>query len=298
MNGNYIKGLVSVVIPTYRRSNSLVKAINSVVNQNYSNIEVLVVDDNSKESQDSKFVRSIIDGYKEDSRVKYVSPNRHINGAAARNYGIKEAKGEYIAFLDDDDEWIRNKLSMQVAYLRNNHSVKGVSCLYTIKKQGKVIRMCKPYSNNNIHRKIFSRDIAVFTSTTMFRHEYIVLSGGFNEKLIRHQDLQMLLDFTAAYEFDVINKYLVVINSDSDINHPDVNKLIKIKELFFEICSKHLDLYNESEKKAILSAHYFEIILSAIKEKKIEVVLKYLYKIGIDADSYRNLLLRWKNRRR
>ena len=98
----YTPGLVSVVIPTYKRSDTLERAINSVHNQTYRDIEILVVDDNVPGDAYSQSVKRLIDRLAYDN-VTLVTQPRHINGAAARNAGIRKSKGEYISFLDDDD---------------------------------------------------------------------------------------------------------------------------------------------------------------------------------------------------
>ena len=107
-----VKGMVSCIIPTYRRSDSLIKAINSVLAQTYKNIEVIVVDDNDPDDKYSIMVQDKLATIK-DERLRYIKQERHKNGAAARNTGIKASRGEYIAFLDDD-EWLPEKLEMQI----------------------------------------------------------------------------------------------------------------------------------------------------------------------------------------
>ena len=123
--------LVSVVIPTYKRSDTLSRAIESALNQTYQKIEVIIVDDNEKGSLESKKVQEVLQKY--NNRVMYINPEKHINGAVARNYGIKKANGDYIAFLDDDDEWKEDKIKKQLDYLKEK-DVDGVSCLYDYKK--------------------------------------------------------------------------------------------------------------------------------------------------------------------
>jgi glycosyltransferase involved in cell wall biosynthesis len=112
--------LVSVIIPTYNRVYFLEEAILSVVNQSYTNIEILVVDDGSKEN------------YAEQICTKFENCSYLFkkNGglSSARNYGVKKAKGSYIAFLDDDDYWRRDKLEKQVVVLNNN---KDIDCVHS-----------------------------------------------------------------------------------------------------------------------------------------------------------------------
>ena len=125
----YTPGLVSVVIPTYKRSETLERAINSVRNQTYRDIEILVVDDNVPGDAYSQSVKQLTDRLAYDN-VTLVTQPKHINGAAARNAGIRKSKGEYISFLDDDDLIFPDKIEKQVAALKKmDESVGGVSCL-------------------------------------------------------------------------------------------------------------------------------------------------------------------------
>ncbi len=130
----YEKGLVSVVIPTYKRSTMLTRAIRSVVNQTYKNIEILVVDDNEPGDEYSIAAKDLINNLNY-SQVRLVTQPKHINGAAARNAGIREAKGEYICFLDDDDLYMPNKIERQLEELsKKSNEVGGVSCLKIFSK--------------------------------------------------------------------------------------------------------------------------------------------------------------------
>ena len=99
----YIAGLVSVVMPTYKRSEMLSRAIDSVLAQTYTNIELLLVNDNEPGDEFTKDLQQRVAVYSTDSRFKLILQEKHVNGAVARNVGIRQAKGEYIAFLDDDD---------------------------------------------------------------------------------------------------------------------------------------------------------------------------------------------------
>lgn len=113
----YIAGLVSVVMPTYKRSEMLSRAIDSVLAQTYTNIELLLVNDNEPGDEFTKDLQQRVAVYSTDSRFKLILQEKHVNGAVARNVGIRQAKGEYIAFLDDDDWWEPNKLEEQIKEL-------------------------------------------------------------------------------------------------------------------------------------------------------------------------------------
>ena len=108
------KGLVSIIIPTHNRAKMVQRAIQSVFQQTYRNVEVIVVA-NGCVDDTSKIINDCIKKYK---KIKFLEYQESLGGAEARNKGIHIAQGEYIAFLDDDDEWIETKLEKQVNILK------------------------------------------------------------------------------------------------------------------------------------------------------------------------------------
>lgn len=292
-----IKGLVSCIVPTYKRSDSLIRAIESILEQTYEKIEVIVVDDNNPNDKYSSIVQEQLKLI-EDSRLRYIQQEKHINGAVARNIGIRESKGEYIAFLDDDDEWLPNKLESQIQMLDENPEFSAVSCLYTYYYDNKPIRKCQPYNSNNLHRKVLDRSVSICTPTVVFRKVALDKSGYFDESLTRHQDLQLFLDYLVDNKMIVLPEYHVLIHTEIGGNRPTVENIEQIKSHFFKKMDHHFKRYNIKEQKSIYAAHYFEIILIALREKKIKPILKYLFKIGWNLDAYNSLFQRYKGRKK
>jgi glycosyltransferase involved in cell wall biosynthesis len=109
--------LVSIIIPCYRDSKTLLSAIQSLYHQTYSNIEIIVVNDASPETVEIEEVIARHPG------IVYIKNNVNVGLAAARNVGIKNSKGEYIAFLDADDEWHPRKLELQMKYVAENSAI-------------------------------------------------------------------------------------------------------------------------------------------------------------------------------
>lgn len=107
---------VSVVLPTFNRSDVLATAIDSVLSQTYSELELLVIDDASSDN-----TAEILNSYK-DTRLRVISLAENVGASAARNIGMKHAMGEFIAFQDSDDEWISTKLEKQVGVLTADHA--------------------------------------------------------------------------------------------------------------------------------------------------------------------------------
>ena len=109
--------LVSVIIPYYKNKKFIKNSIMSVIKQTYTNIQIIVIfDENSKE--DLKFLQKIT---KLDNRIKLLVNKNNIGAGYSRNNGIKHAKGKFIAFLDSDDTWKKNKLNFQINYMKKNN---------------------------------------------------------------------------------------------------------------------------------------------------------------------------------
>ena len=289
--------MVSCIIPTYKRSDTLTRAIDSVLCQTYEALEVVVVDDNIPGDEYSQNVKRALEKYSANPRVRYIEQEKHINGAVARNVGVKEAKGEYIAFLDDDDEWLPNKIERQVEVMEAE-KVEGVSCLYKIYNNGQQTGKCPAYDSEELQFKVLARQVAIFTSTFMCKKECFLSFGGFNPKLLRHQDLQLFTDFLNNGNIYPINEYLVILHTDSEINSPNTEKMIKVKQAFFEAVQETVNKYDNSAKRRIKKAHYFEVVVSAIREKKIKTAMKYLAKIGPDYYAFKDVMNRYKARKK
>jgi glycosyltransferase involved in cell wall biosynthesis len=184
---------VSVIIPTYNREKLIGRAIESVLAQTYTDFEIIVVDDGSKDN-----TKVVVQQYK--GNIKYVyQPNG--GSSSARNRGIKESTGEYIAFLDSDDIWIQEKLAIQVDILDRNKNI-GIVCsrMPIFDKEGRQIGF-KPQEHIG---KDFNELIAQWgdlpTSTVMTRRECFDKAGLFDTSLKTVQDFDMWLRIARQYD--------------------------------------------------------------------------------------------------
>lgn len=115
-----LKDKISVIIPTYNRGKSIIQSINSVLEQTYHNLEILIVDDCS--TDDTEYLISKID----DPRVKFIKLKENKGASFARNIGIKIATGKYISFQDSDDIYKTNKIEKQYIELYNLHIINDI----------------------------------------------------------------------------------------------------------------------------------------------------------------------------
>jgi len=113
----YTEELVSIVMPSFNSENIIEDSINTVLNQTYSNWELLIVDDCSSDNT-VEIVRKIA---KKDKRIKIIELDKNSGAGIARNQSIKQAKGKFLAFLDSDDLWMSNKLERQINFMNENN---------------------------------------------------------------------------------------------------------------------------------------------------------------------------------
>ena len=253
------KNLVSVIIPTYRRSEKLPRAIKSVLNQTYSNVEVLVVSDNEPDDEYTAEAKRIVDSFN-DTRLKLVTQIHHKNGAAARNAGIKASTGNYIAFLDDDDFWDKEKLALQVPVLDSlDSSFGGVSCLNKIFMNGKLNCVQLGYRSGYLYKRILLCMLAVSTDTVVLRREALFDAGLYDENLLRNQEVQLFTFFTSKYKIKLIDKYLCNVDIDDNRNRPTPEKYINIKENFFKSVSPIVLKFNWFMRYNIRVINFFEV---------------------------------------
>ena len=106
--------LVSIIMPSWNTGNFIAESIQSVINQTYKNWELIIVDDCSTDNTDE-----IVSFYK-DQRIKYLKNEKNSGAAITRNKALREAQGEWIAFLDSDDLWAPEKLEHQINFMKNN----------------------------------------------------------------------------------------------------------------------------------------------------------------------------------
>lgn len=196
---------ISVVIPAYNAMAYLPEALDSVLSQTLEDYEVLIVNDGSSDSIEEWFSEV------KDSRVRLISQkNRGLAGA--RNTGIKESKGEFIAFLDADDRWHKTKLAKQVSVLESSHSL---GLVYTwmslIDQNGTPTgRLVRNQTEGRVWEYLLVRNCVGSGSTPMVRKACFDAVGCFDENLGSYmEDRDMWLRIAPLYEFAVIKEVLV-----------------------------------------------------------------------------------------
>lgn len=272
--------LVTIIIPTYKRSDMLDRAITSVLNQSYKEIEIIVVDDNDEESVYRKNTEKLMGKYDSCSKVRYIKHKKNINGAAARNTGIKVANGAYIGFLDDDDEFLADKIREQVYKLDNSSEDYGaIYSGYCVIRGSKVISNVISTYNGDLSKELLLMEWGTGSgSNVLFKKEVFDNIGLFDEKLTRHQDWDILLRTLDKYKLQVIDKPLLKIYKDSRINIPNADKFVEIKNYFLKKFDYKIESFGEECKKNILKKHNLELVIAYLKNKKYSMAIEYYRK--------------------
>ncbi len=269
--------MVSVIIPTYKRANYIQRAINSVLNQTYYDIEIIVVDDNNPNTQERKDLENIMKNYKDNNKIIYIQHEKNKNGAAARNTGIKIAKGEYITFLDDDDFFLKDRIEKLVDVLNNNLEYNGAYTGCLICNNKKVIRTTEAKRSGNLQLEMLKQKSFFGTGSNLFiRREVLREINGFDESFKRHQDLEFMVRFFEQNKIVGINEYLVVKNQDSRINSPNMAENIRLKEYYLDRFETQIQKFNKNE---IYGEAYFQLLLLAIQSKDKKNYMEILEKL-------------------
>jgi glycosyltransferase involved in cell wall biosynthesis len=198
---------VSIIIPVFNRSRLVHRAIQSVLNQSYKNFELIVVDDGSSDNLVSSLSRI------KDARLRLVSHTENKGTSAARNTGIFEAQGQYIAFLDSDDYWLPNKLACQLEFLLSSNDEVRLCCTaYKIVSQrhpkGEIY-----FGKPTITEKDMLQGCRVSPGTTLLAERGLFDEvGPMNEKMSRLEDWDWLLLCLRVTNIKTLNVVLSVVD--------------------------------------------------------------------------------------
>lgn len=194
--------LVSVVIASYNMAQYLPLAVRSVLDQTYTNLEVHIVDDGSTDN-----TRKVMEQFSNDPRVHY-HYQKNSGQASAKNRGINESRGEYIAFLDADDIWLPQKLEKQLPLFRSDENIGVVYSYFKyIDEYGSITHTPELYCfRGRITGPLLIKNFIPF-NTTVVKRECLERMGYFDESLPMGIDYDLWLRISTEYQFDYLPEY-------------------------------------------------------------------------------------------
>lgn len=215
---------ISVVIPTYNREHSIAKAIECVLNQSFQDFEIIIVDDGSQDSTEK------VVGQFNDSRIRYFAHSQNKGEPAARNTGVIAAKGEYIAFLDSDDEWLSKKLEIQLNIHEQIPDEISASCTgyyLHLTNLGIILNKIPRCSGSSWYKYLllFGCDLGPGTTMLVKKQAYHEV-GYYDESLIRSPDWDWLIRYVKKYKLVVVEELLAHVYYSNPENPHALKKSI------------------------------------------------------------------------
>lgn len=271
LDRDYKKGLVSVIIPSYNRAFSIGRAIQSVLDQTYKNLELIIVDDGSTDNTEE-----VVKDFK-NPQIRYIKHKQNKGGGAARNTGIKSAKGEFIAFLDSDDQWLPSKVRKQLDIFQNSPEQTGVvfcGVYYVDYKSGKIIDTIEPDYRGDILDVILNRGSGPSLPAAVVKRECFNKAGLFDERFPSYQDADLWVRIAKLYQFDYAKECLVKFSRNHKQISTDEEARITGRELFLDKYSNLLPRLTKSKLHYMIGNAY--CLQNDIKKGRINLLMSII----------------------
>lgn len=300
---NLNKPLVSVVIPTYKRPDMIARTIQSIRQQTYENIEVIVVDDNGANSDMQLKTGEALSSFVSD--ITYLVHDCNKGGSAARNTGWKAAKGQYITFVDDDDELVKSKIEKQVECLENLDESWG--CCYTayeLKKENGEYQRSSESRSGNCYVDALMRTMFMGSGSNLFLRKSVVDEiNGYDESFVRNQDIEFLARVCEKYKIAFIDEVLLTIYQEGNRPKRTLEKIEEINKHYLSKFESKINALEYTEKErvmAVITLERFRLYLykkrlfeglqllkeNNVKMKYIFRYIKYLVRRKVTHESY------------
>lgn len=281
---------VSVIVPTYKRNRYITRALDSILEQDYPAIEIVVVDDNGEGSEDQLATEKTLQSYIDNNRIVYVKNKQNVGGAIARNNGIKASSGEYITFLDDDDVYLPGKISIQVQEMENNGWDLCVMDGETYNNKGeRLSHKVQPIENGMSQKEILKAHITKHitgTNVFMYRREALLRIGMFDQISAGQEFMLMQKSITHKLKIGVIHKVYVHFHMDGQERISTRLSKIEGLRLVYEEKKKYFKLLTKDERAYINSKHHGTMFYMYYTNKKYLYALFELVRAFISSPKY------------
>lgn len=291
---NSEKHKVSVIVPTYGLPKFLSGTIDSVVNQTYSNIELIIVDDNDPDSPARDKTEKLINDYHAKGiQITYIKHPKNLNGAVARNTGIQVAGGDFIAFLDSDDEYLPTRIEKLVSTIEKQDG--GYIGVYTgceFRVGGKEHSVYTEVKSGSFLVETLACEFMFCTGSNIFvKREVIEELGGFDERFTRHQDYEFLVRLFERYSLIGLQEVLVIKNNEN-FNLPNPFKMAQIKEQYIEKFKYLIAKLTPEEKAYVFQCNSLAIAEQAFRVGQRKLGFSHLKKARESSSMSLNRYLR------
>lgn len=258
-----ISKLVSVIITTCNGTKKLVRAVESVLNQTYKNVETLVVDDNGKNTPKQIETGRLLSDYIENGRIKYVVHDVNRNGAVARNTGVCNSQGVYLAFLDDDDFYLPERIEKMIQVVEEQKADMAYSDILFVKNSD-IVNIMRVSDKGFSYQDLLENQSLLGTGSNIFVKRDIYLRvNGFDESFFRYQDVEFMIRALHFGTIRGVNECLVAKDITDVRFYPKYEKFCAAQKMFFEKFAKDISELESSKKRTAIYAKRTELYYSA-----------------------------------
>lgn len=279
---------VATIIPTYKRPEALNRSIESVLKQTYNNIEIFVVDDNEPNSKYRIETENVMKDYIQIDNVKYVKHSKNKNGSAARNTGIRVSDSDYVAFLDDDDEFLPDRIDKLVKKMEDLEEEWGACYTSYIKySKNNKVQYSKEKREGYLFIEALMRSIYIGSGSNLFvRRSAINKINGFDESFNRNQDLEFLARLLRYYKLAYIDSCSLLIYSEGKDTKMSYERIKEIDNTYTSKFKPMIDTLDKKEREKVYTMFaldsfkysiYYKCISKGIKEINENNVSPYVF---------------------
>lgn len=282
--------LVSVIIPSYGGGQYLARSITSVLEQTYKNIEILVVDDNGKGTDNQLMTQEVVNQFSKHENVKYICHPVNKNGSAARNTGFLYSKGEYIALLDDDDIYYPEKIQRQVeAFDKLSEDYGLVYCGVSICRNGKKIGERKALNSEDWMYDLLIHNRTIGSSSLLIKRRVWEQLKGFDESFWRHQDYEFTARVASVCKIGIVDYIGFQYNQEFRNSPKNPGQARLYREHYLEKMKPYIDQLSKEKQRKVVLENRMEVAAGYLKSKDLVGFIKYF--IDVKAGIYGGVIL-------
>jgi len=286
------ESLVSIVISTHHRSDKIEKAIKSALAQTYDNYEIIVVDDNSDDLSEREKTKKIVKKY---GCVRLIQNEKNLGGGPTRNVGIKAARGELISFLDDDDQYLPDRLK-KLYDIYEKHKNKKVGLVYcscsAINENGDKVRS---FVNKYDGKPYFQHMLGCIAGTSMWLAPKSALraAGGFDDVPSKQDSTLILKLMLSGYNVYGTEEELVLylLPNGNNISGTKMSNAEGICR-FRKLCRKHYSLLSKKEKEMVETNFSKNLVVVYLANNKKKEAKSELKNIRINASVFSKIYIK------
>lgn len=296
---------VSIVITTYNGEKTILRAVESCINQSYNNLEIIVVDDNGIGSLAQRKTQEILKKYINSNTITYITHEINRNASVARNTGVNKATGKYIALLDDDDYFFEDKILNQVnAFEKLGNEYGIVYCSMLNNMENKIYEHQATYEGDVLFDFGMMR-VSACTSNIMFRKKDFIEIGGFDESYSRHQDWEFLIRMANKKKFFPVKYIGTQKNTISVMKKINLENTEKYRLKYINLLLNEISRLSKKKQNNIIAHEYNEIAKTFFRHQKFKICFKYIF-IGKRIDwfirdlflkPFRKINMKWQQRK-